>query len=112
MEQTHIAPIIKKPVDKIVSELEFLSSIKRIIDSFILQISIGTTKLAIVIIKSAVPYSSLDSTPVYKGTKKKAINFVPKLPSVNIKVFLAKYFSLEFDLPIFLLPYLPDAHKR
>ena len=44
--------------------------------------------------KSTVPYSSVESTAVYNGNRKKVINCVHIFPTVIIKVFFTNLDSL------------------
>lgn len=80
------------PIDIIPSVSAFLSNENRITDSPIFKKITGTTIIAIVEIKSTVPYCSVESADVYSGTRKKLISLVPKFPKENINVFFTKYF--------------------
>ena len=53
-----------------------------------------------------LPYSLVVRMLVYRGTRKKLINFVPKLPNANIAVFFIKYFFLDVLIYSLFLRYI------
>ena len=96
----------------------FSSNENRITASHIFNVNNGTNTIPIVEIISTVPYSLVVRILVYKGTRKKLINFVPKLPNANIAVFFSKYFFLDvliyfsrYSFVIFALPFLKEPQN-
>ena len=65
----------------------------------------STGSVELVVIISAIPYSAVDKTLVYNGTKKKDKNFDPKDDKVKSAVFWIKYeyFDLlKFSFSLFI----------
>ena len=67
---------------------------KRTVASIIDKVRIGSNKVTVVTIKSAIPYSEVVNTPVYRGTIKKEMNLDKKLETANNTAFSAKYLYL------------------
>ena len=84
----------------------FSSNENRITASQIFNVNKGTNTIPIVEIISTVPYSLVVRMLVYRGTRKKLINFVPKLPNANIAVFFIKYFFLDVLIYSLFLRYI------
>ena len=71
----------------------------------IFSVSTYTKSVELVVIISAIPYSAVDKTLVYNGTKKKDKNFDPKDDKVKSAVFWIKYeyFDLlKFSFSLFI----------
>lgn len=56
----------------------------------------GYSKLTVVNIKSATPYSDVDKILVYTGIKRKVNSLLAKLPIVNKPTFLKSFLYLLF----------------
>ena len=80
-----------RPIAMTSACLFVLSKVNNRTDSQIFKVNKGINKLIVVVNKSYVPYSTDVKNDVYKGTRKKASNFVPNWLIVNKPMFLNKY---------------------
>ena len=97
--------IRKKPVEKTSLFRTFFSRPKRMIALMIPRVIRGIRRFPISTIVLVTPYSSVESTRVYNGIRRKTRTFELKVPTANISVLETSFLYLSKAKPRFHLSF-------